>query len=366
MSGSSLDGLDLAFCSFELQRENPGMPLIKTWRLLNGETRAFTEPWRQRLKDLPKANALEIMQADVLFGHYVGDQVNDFLKRRQLEPDFIAFHGHTIFHTPSEGLSVQIGDGAALAVKTTYPVINQFRQQDVANQGQGAPLAAIADKYLLPDYDFCLNLGGIANVTAQLPDQFIAFDICPANQLLNAIAAKLGLEYDDEGRIAASGKADLALLNTLNQEAYYHQDYPKTLDNFWGQQHILSKIENRALSLPDQMRTAAEHITDQIAGSLNRILHKEKISKDLLKLLPTGGGVFNAFLMKRLENKLKASSKVAIHFPDPDFANFKEAILMALMGVLRVENIPNVMHTVTGGQYDTISGAIHQGYSKMI
>lgn len=366
MSGSSLDGLDLAFCSFTIQKESPGKASIEQWELLQGQTLSFSREWKNRLSRLPKADARSIMQADVDFGQYAGRQVNHFLQQYQQEPDFIAFHGHTIFHDPARSLTVQIGDGAAVAAVTSYPVINQFRHQDVACGGQGAPIASIADKYLLSDYDFCLNLGGIANVTAQLPHTTVAFDICPANQLLNALAAQRGLEYDDEGQIAAAGRADAALLDELDQADYYLQDYPKTLDNFWGGQHILNKIEASSLSLPDKMRTALEHIVRQIIKSLENLIRKEPFPQKTLRLLPTGGGVFNTFFVKRLGEQLGQSLNIDMQIPDRAFAAFKEAVLMALMGVLRVENIPNVLHSVTGAERDTIGGAIHQGHKKRI
>lgn len=365
MSGSSLDGLDLALCRFAIQTGHPNDQLIHEWELIEGTTLPFSAKWKERLHSLPSADALDIMQADVDFGHYTGQMVNQFLEKVNTKPDFIAFHGHTIFHDPSKLLTVQIGDGASVAAETSLPVINQFRHQDVACRGEGAPIASIADKYLLADYDFCLNLGGISNVTALLPDKAIAFDIGPANQILNALAAHRQLEYDDEGRIAAAGQVHQPLLEQLNQADYYQQDYPKTLDNFWGRRYILSKLEASELSLEDQMRTAVAHIAHQIAHSLEKLIQKEKLHKQSYRLLPSGGGVFNTFLMKELEQMLEPSN-ITIQTPDPSFAAFKEAILMALMGVLRVENIPNVMCTVTGAARDTIGGAIHQGHSKLI
>lgn len=365
MSGSSLDGLDLALCRFVVQKEPSHGRLIHEWELLRGSTLPFSTQWKERLHTLPAADALGIMQTDVDFGHYTGRLVNQFLEKAGPKPDFIAFHGHTIFHDPSKMLTVQIGDGASVAAETSLPVINQFRHQDVACGGEGAPIASIADKYLLADFDFCLNLGGISNVTALLPDKIIAFDIGPANQILNALAAHRQLEYDDEGRIAAAGQVHQALLEQLNQADYYQQNYPKTLDNFWGRRHILSKLEASGLSLEDQMRTAVAHIAQQIAWSLETLISKEKLHQAGYSLLPSGGGVFNTFLMKELEQQL-AQLNIKVQKPDPDFAAFKEAILMALMGVLRIENITNVMCSVTGAARNTIGGAIHQGHSKFI
>ncbi len=366
MSGSSLDGLDLAFCTFSVQKDRDQHLNIIDWELLKADTLAFSSGWKKRLADLPKVDGLRFMQAHTQFGHYTGLQVNHFLTKHQLEPDFIAFHGHTIFHDPPNQLTVQIGDGSAVAAVTTFPVINNFRHQDVASGGEGAPIAAIADKYLLPEFDFCLNLGGIANVTAQLPHKTLAFDICPANQILNVLASKMGMEYDDQGKIAASGQVHSHLLEQLNQPAYYQKAYPKTLDNFWGGQYLLPKIEASGINLADQMRTAVEHIAQQIDLSLKSIIEQERLEKSVLRLLPSGGGVFNTFLIDRIKKRIAESTNIELHLPEPSFAAFKEAILMALMGVLRVENVPNVLHSVTGARINTIGGSIHQGQSKFI
>ena len=284
----------------------------------------------------------------------------------QLDIDFIASHGHTIFHDPTGRMTIQIGDGAAMAAITGIPVISNFRNQDIAIDGQGAPVAPIVDKYLLNGYDFYLNLGGIANITCTLPEKTIAFDICPANQLLNALANLLHLDYDEGGQIAASGEVIPDLLKQFNQSDFYRIGYPKSLDNAWSGKNILSKIENNPAAIPNQLCTLVEHIAYQIAFAIKQVLRKEAFKKETFTLLATGGGAFNTYLMERLKVHCQKVAPIEVIIPDDHIIQFKEAALMAWMGVMRVENVPNVLHSVTGAKRDSINGAIHQGWKKQI
>lgn len=367
MSGSSLDGVDIAFCSFEVQRSGVGERLIvKDWQILEAETIPFSEKWKVRLSQLPDQNALIFAKTHTYLGHYLGAMLNDFIHRHQIEPHFIASHGHTIFHNPEERLTIQIGDGAAIAALTGFPVISNFRNQDIAINGEGAPVAPIVDKYLLAGHDFYLNLGGIANITSILPNKIIAFDICPANQLLNFLANQLGLEYDEGGQIAATGKIQEELLTIFNQADFYKKSYPKSLDNAWSKTAILNKLEQNSTAIPDQLCTLVEHIAYQISIAIQQIIKKENLQKKNYSILVTGGGAFNTFFIERLKANCQSIGNVEIVLPDSTIIQFKEAILMAWMGVLRIENIPNVMKTVTGADRDSINGAIHQGWKKVI
>lgn len=366
MSGSSLDGLDIAYCHFEVEKENNGQLYVHDWKILAAETIGFSEAWQARLGQLPTQTALSFAKTHTYLGHYFGDMVNDFMNRYQIEPDFIATHGHTIFHDPMGRMTIQIGDGSAMAAKTGFPVISNFRNQDIAIDGQGAPVAPIIDKYLLPGHDFYLNLGGIANITTVLPHKMVAFDICPANQLLNALANRLNLEYDEGGQIAAAGQVLDDLLKEMNRADFYKIAYPKSLDNAWSQTAILSKIADEPTAIPNQLSTFVEHIAYQIAFAIKQVIRKEKIEKKQLSLLATGGGAFNAYLMERLQYHCNLVGNIEVVLPNSDIIQFKEAALMAWMGVMRVENVPNVLQTVTGAKRDTINGAIHQGWKKMI
>ncbi len=361
MSGSALDGLDIAVCHFQI-RHQPDFQ-ITTWNIVVAETVSYSTEWQQHLATLPKSNALELAAAHAQYGHYIGSLVNIFLTQHPLAVDAIASHGHTIFHYPEQKFTTQIGDGAAIAAVTGLPVISDLRALDVASDGQGAPIAAIADKYLFSDFDFCLNLGGIANVTYQNAHKNIAFDISGANQILNALASTLGLAYDDGGHIARTGQVNPMLLKQSNGLDYFHLNYPKTLDNEWVKLHLVQLFYESTLPIQDRLRTAVEHIAEQISISIQSIITQEKIAVSKLRLLATGGGAFNTFLMELIQNKLP---QVEIVIPDPLLISNKEAVMVALMGVMRIENVPNCIHTVTGATRSVIGGAIHQGWKKYL
>ncbi|MEM6321119.1 MAG: anhydro-N-acetylmuramic acid kinase [Bacteroidota bacterium] len=365
MSGSSLDGLDIAYCSFEVEKREDGDLVVHDWGIEKAETSEFTEAWEARLSQLPEQNALAFAKTHTYFGHYTGELVNSFLQRHQVTPDFIAAHGHTIFHDPMGRMSIQIGDGSAIAATTGFPTISNFRNQDVAINGQGAPVAPIMDKYLLPGHDFYLNLGGIANVTAVLPNRkTIAFDICPVNQLLNFLANRLGAAYDAEGQMAAAGEMQPEMLKCINKADFYRTSYPKSLDNSWSKTEILSKLEDNPALIPDQLRTLVEHIAHQINFALRQVIRKEKLNKSKYSILITGGGAFNTFLIERL--RFHCEDLIELVLPDADIIQFKEAALMAWMGVMRVENVPNVLKSVTGADRDSVNGAIHQGWKQQL
>lgn len=362
MSGSSLDGLDIAACSFELNDENPEL----VWALEAGQTLPFSAEWQSRLRQLPQAPALQFARTHCDFGHYCAELLDQFLAAHPFAADFIASHGHTVFHYPAEWrLTVQIGDGAALAARSGLPVICDFRTQDTALGGQGAPLAPIADRLLFGNYDFYLNLGGIANISAQIADRTIAFDIGGANQVLNALAALRGLEYDAEGALAAQGQVLPELLASVDQLPYFTSPWPKSLDNQWVQEQIIPHYLNYSASVEDRLRTACEQLARQLVLSIRQIKQQEQLAQPSYRLLATGGGAMNDFLMERLREHCRAE-QVEIVLPQAHIIAYKEALLMALMGVLRLENRSNCLQSVTGSARDAIGGAIYQGHTKMI
>ncbi len=352
MSGSSLDGLDLAFCEFSIDGTS------FDWKLLIGETMPFSEMWQARLAHLPMQNAEVYAKSHIYLGYYFGELCNAFLKKHNIQPDFIASHGHTIFHDPEHRYSAQIGDGAAIAATTGIQTIDNFRTQDIALNGEGAPIAPIADRYLIPGYDFYLNIGGIVNISCKANDQFIAFDISGANQVLNRLANEMGLPYDNGGQLAASGKLLPDLFEASNTLDYLNNPYPKSLSNQWVQKSLVPLFLEHEGSIPDKLCTMVHHTAYQIQQSILQIVSKENLSKDLYKMIATGGGAHNSFLIKTIQDY---SQQVKLEIPDRNIIEFKEAALMALMGVLRLEGIPNTIHTVTGATRDTISGAIHAG-----
>lgn len=354
MSGSSLDGLDIAFCKFEIENEN-----ISAWELLKAETIPFSEMWQSRLANLPSQSGLVYAKTHAYFGHYMGELVIDFMSRNNVAPDFIASHGHTIFHHPDKRMTAQVGDGGALAATTGLKVISDFRTQDIAIGGEGTPLAPAADKYLFDGYDFYLNIGGIANVSCNVNGKMIAFDIGGANQVLNGLAVLMDQEYDDGGKIAASGKNVNVLLQEVNSIDYFSQKYPKSLDNQWVVQNLLKKYREYPESVENRMRTAVEQLAQQTVSSVLQVVENEGLTKKEYRMLATGGGVFNSFLMQRMQELFKEKIDLEIVIPEQETIEFKEAILMALLGILRLENIPNCLASVTGAKRDTVGGAIY-------
>ena len=296
----------------------------------------------------------------------MAELVNGFMQEHSIEPDFIASHGHTIFHDPSRRFTSQIGCGAALATGTGFPVIDNFRAQDISIDGEGAPVAPIADQLLFAGYDFYMNIGGIANISCNAKGRFVAFDIGPANQILDALAGELDLAYDIDGRIAAQGKTVDDLVQKIDTLPYFQQAYPKSLDNQWVQQVVLPIYQQDDASVADRLHTACIQLAKQTAKAIHHIIEKEKLQKPGYQLFISGGGTFNRFLVEAICTACNAIHPVEVVLPEPSIIEFKEAILMALMGVLRLENRPNCLASVTGAMRDTIGGSIHQGYRKKV
>lgn len=382
MSGSSLDGLDVAYCQFNCKNKlskaksrtgfgNEGFK-IKKWKIKEAKTYPLSNFWKNRLQSLPTASAFELMDAHAAFGQYMGAIVNRFFSEKKIDRkniDLIASHGHTIFHEPAEGFTTQIGDGAGLAVSTECTVINDFRSSDIALGGQGAPLAPMADKMLFPvpeassgsrftRFDFYLNLGGIANITCNINNRFIAFDICGANQILNALANELNLPFDKNGKLAKKGTLDKKLFKQQKNIAFFKNDYPKSLSNQWVQKNQTTAFLKNKNQTENKLNTATELTAQLISGSLNKIIEKENFKKKKYKILVTGGGAYNIYLMKRISFYLKKKN-IEVVTPKKNVIGFKEAALMALLGVMRLENTANCMASVTGAKKDTIGGAIY-------
>jgi anhydro-N-acetylmuramic acid kinase len=341
MSGTSLDGLDIAFCEFEKRGEQWDYTIIQA------ETIPYPEDWHKRLSTIETASAFEYVATDVRFGHLSGQLVEGFMKKHQLKPDFIASHGHTIFHQPSKSITAQIGRGSAIAAETGIPVVCDFRSLDVALGGQGAPLVPIGDQLLFGHIDYCLNLGGFANISFQKGNRRIAFDICPANIVLNHLARLVGRDFDSDGLLADQGRIDESLLKSLNSLAFYYQDPPKSLGKEWVIEHIFPLLDQCGLNVNDQLATCCEHIAIQIA--------KVTPGKAPEKLMITGGGALNIYLV----NRIGFHSKTQIFIPDNLTINYKEALIFAFLGVLRMRNEINCLASVTGARRDSSGGAVY-------
>jgi len=349
MSGSSLDGVDLALCVFE-QRGTQW-----SFQILQSDCVPLGAEWEERLIQLPEENAEAYLQAHAEFGHFLGATARAFLENKEADwpVDLIASHGHTIFHQPAKKYTGQIGDGSAIAAQTGIDTLSDLRAIDIARGGQGAPIVPIGDQLLFSEYKYCLNLGGIANVSDKRTDRIIAYDICGCNQLLNKIANRQGLAYDDGGKLARSGKVNKELLGSLNESAFYAQAPPKSLSNFWVQSVPVQKLTASTLSNEDVLATACEHIAQQVVAAVQA---KESTDADNDKMLITGGGAFNAYLVERIA-ELSALDLVV---PDRELVENKEALVMAFIGALNLNNEVSAFSSVTGAEQNSILGALHK------
>ncbi len=344
MSGTSLDGIDLALCNFIKQKNN--------WKfnIIAANTFPYTNKWKDMLKNSTNLSSLEFIKLHSQYGFLLGNTINKFININNIthKIDFISSHGHTTFHQPDKYINFQIGNGAMIAAKTKIPVICDFRTLDIALGGQGAPLVPTGDKILFNNYDICLNIGGFANISYDdNNNNRIAYDICPANIILNYLANKFGKDYDKNGNIGKKGNVNLDLLRKLNNITYYKKNPPKSLGKEWLYKYFIPIVENYNISDIDKLRTIYEHITIQIANNIN-ILNKKT-------LLITGGGVLNIFLQNLLKNNIK--SKITI--PEKNIINFKEALIFAFLGLLRALNEINCYKSVTGAELDNIGGTIY-------
>ena len=354
MSGSSLDGLDVAWCRFRI---DPGSAaVVEAWEMMAAETLPIPGEWKQRLKALPDGSARDLAQADADLGLLWGAQCLGFMERHACRPQFIASHGHTIFHWPDRGVSTQIGSGAALAACTGIPVVCDFRTSDVALGGQGAPVAPLADRYLFPGYDYYLNIGGIANISFHKAGQWTAFDIGPANQVLNELAREAGMDYDRGGEMAARGQVLPELLERVNGLPFFNQAPPKSLDNGWIRREVLPLYLDRKLPLADRLHTAVEQLAFQTAGAMR---NWGPATDGPVRLFASGGGAYNDFLISRLTAHMTSGRKAGVFLPDPKIIEFKEALLMGLMGAFRLAGLPNCLAEVTGASRDSVGGAVY-------
>jgi len=352
MSGSSLDGMDIVYVEFE---ESGGK---WSYNIVAAECMSYDDSWLQRLRGADKLDAYEYMLLHTAYGRLIGEKINEFIEHNELhhKVQVIASHGHTVFHAPQQGMTAQLGDGAAIAAITGINTVTDLRAMDVALGGQGAPIVPMGEKILLAGYDYYLNLGGIANISANLSSDYIAFDVCPANRVLNMLAETEGKAYDDGGAMAAAGSINTSLLTQLNNQDYYKQPYPKSLANNFGTDVLYPLILSHYLSAADALRTYTEHIVQQVVYAINN----SKLQTINHKLLVTDGGTFNNFLIERLKNAL-AAFNIEVVVPDEKLVKFKEALIMALLGILRWREEYTVMHSVTGASRSSIGGAVWMG-----
>lgn len=345
MSGTSFDGLDIALCHFEKQEKGWNFQIEK------GQTIPYSDLWHQHILTAKDKSFTELWKLHLDFGHYTGNKVRDFLTHHAISPseiDFIASHGHTIFHQPEKHFTFQLGYGGTLATASQVKVIADFRTQDVMLGGQGAPLVPIGDELLFGQYDFCLNLGGIANISYNEKGVRKAFDICPVNMILNHLAGKKNLQYDHDGQIAKSGKITEKLLNKLEKLSFYQLRGPKSLGKEWVATHVLPLLEASSIDTKDKLATATHHIALRIAD----VLHNTSG-----KVLLSGGGSLNKYLLEQIQKHVP--KQVELILPEKKLIDYKEALIFAFLGLLRLSDNNNCLASVTGAEKDHIAGAVY-------
>jgi anhydro-N-acetylmuramic acid kinase len=412
MSGSSLDGLDIAYVHLQ-ERVSGTAQAPRGWdfQFIHTDCYAYSPEWRARLAGATGLSAREYLLLHAEYGRYVGELVGSFIAGKGLEfqVQLIASHGHTVFHDPARRMTAQLGDGSAIAAVTGINVVSDLRSMDVALGGQGAPIVPIGEELLLAGYELLLNLGGIANVSrrggsaggavagagggssagagsrgdgagavgtgagaAVVGGGVVAFDVVPANRVLNELAGDAGMAYDKDGMMAAAGRVDAGLLGRLNALEYYGLGYPKSLANEFGLEVVLPIVRAAGLKTEDALRTYVEHIAKQIylavkdlgaRGELQGVGGTQGAEVTLAtggKMLVTGGGAHNGFLVGRLRERLTELG-VEVVVPEAALVDYKEALVMALIGVLRWREERTVLASVTGAKRDSIGGAVWIG-----
>ncbi|WP_417593264.1 anhydro-N-acetylmuramic acid kinase [Owenweeksia hongkongensis] len=344
MSGTSLDGLDICLCDFT---EKDG---IWAFSILTAETIPYNPQWQERLTYNGSLSANELLALDHDYGILLGNMLQGFLQKNNINAkslSLISTHGHTYYHRPEQGFTFQLGNGPELFAKFQIPVVCDFRRQDVAMGGQGAPLVPIGDQLLFHKNEACLNFGGFANISFAKKETRIAFDICPVNYVLNSLAKELGYDYDYQGLLASKGEVNSELLERLNTLPFYKMNPPKSLGAEWVNEQVFPWIQNSNLGIFDKLRTMTEHVAIQVTNVLNE--------HALKNCIVTGGGAYNAHLIQLIRSK----TNCLIHIPDKEIVEYKEALIFAFMGLLRLQGKHNVIGSVTGAPHSHSSGIIY-------
>ena len=343
MSGTSLDGIDIAEINFTISDD-----MIWNFEIQTSTTTAYSSAWREKLQQAVLLTEEQLVLLNMEYTEYLSEVILNFINTFQIENlDAVCNHGHTVLHQPAKGLTLQIGNLPQLAKLIRQKVVCDFRVQDVQLGGQGAPLVPIGDALLFGQYDYCLNLGGFANISFDNKGQRVAFDICPVNVILNKYAENLGFPYDDRGRIAASGVLNVGLFKQLNGLHFYTEKPPKSLGLEWVREFVLPILDASIMSFEDKLRTVGEHIAIQISSQI----------ETGSTVLVTGGGVYNSFLLSRIQSYKNLDLTV----PPSKLIEFKEALIFGLLGVLKLRGSVNCLSSVTGAKSDHSSGNIYFG-----
>jgi anhydro-N-acetylmuramic acid kinase len=340
MSGTSLDGIDLAFAKISIDSHYSA-------EVVTAITIPYSEEWVRDLKEGMHLCPAQLTLLNEKYTTYLGHCISQFIAQNNFgKLDAICSHGHTILHQPDDGHTLQIGNLPKLATAVDHLVVCDFRVQDVALGGQGAPLVPIGDQLLFGDYEYCLNLGGFANLSSEKGGLRIAYDICPVNVVLNTYAQIIGQPYDDGGAFAKAGTVNNALLKQLNALSFYKQVAPKSLGIEWVHAHIKPLLDTSQALPQDILATFTEHVAVQLA--------EQFVTGS--RVLVTGGGAFNTYLLERV----RAHKAVDLVLPDTKLIEFKEALIFGLLGVLKLEGAVNCLSSVTGAEKDHSSGVIYR------
>lgn len=342
MSGTSLDGVDLAHIEFRLNNQK------WSFEILENETIGYDKSWIENLKLAVDYSPIELQKLNLDYTKLLASIISNFIEKHKIENlDAVCSHGHTILHQPEKGLTLQIGNLPEISNLIQQTIVCDFRVQDVKLGGQGAPLVPIGDRILFSEYDYCINLGGFSNVSFEENGIRIAFDISPVNTVLNYYANLLGMDYDDKGKISRTGNVNEDLLNHLNTLDFYRQKYPKSLGFEFVKEIVLPIIESYEIPVEDKLGTFTEHVALQISLALPvKTGH----------LLVTGGGAYNDFLTERIQSYLP---EMKIIIPSKKILEYKEALIFALLGILKLRGENNVLRSVTGAKKDHSSGEIY-------
>jgi anhydro-N-acetylmuramic acid kinase len=362
MSGTSLDGLDLVAVEFWQTGEK------WQFKIEAAETLEYAAERKNRLKNAPELSGVELIQLHTEYGRFLGSETKRFITENHFQPDIVASHGHTIFHQPEKGFTFQAGSGFEIAAVTEITTVADFRSGDVALGGQGAPLVPVGDRLLFSEYEYCLNLGGFANISFEKNGKRIAFDICPVNIVLNHFAEKQGFYFDKNGEMGRKGKVNSELLKKLNQLDFYRAEPPKSLGREWVEKVFMPVINDFEILDEDKLRTVYEHIAQQIAGEgtdkgegggggTNKGGGTDKggdTNKSEGKMLVTGGGAFNAFLIELISGKTPIELIISAN----EIINFKEALIFAFLGVLKIRGEINCLASITGAKKNHSTGLV--------
>ena len=342
MSGTSLDGLDLVYATLSHDKN-------WSYTIHCAKTFEYEANWHNKLKKSTKLNEKELKQFDVDFGALLGEKINDFLTTNHIHAkdiNLISSHGHTVYHQPEKGITLQIGDGQTTANSTQIKTVNNFRTLDVKLGGQGAPLVPIGDKLLFSKFNYCLNIGGIANLTCESENSIVAGDLTFANMASNYLAQKKNKAYDIDGELASNGCLNEALLYDINQLTYFEKSFPKSLAFEDFSNWFLPVIEKHNISIEDKLNTLGYHLTQTIIKAMSLDSN--------LPLLVTGGGTYNKFWISLFKDY-----GIKLHVPDKLIIDYKEALIFALLGVLKINDEINVLSSVTGATKNSSSGIIY-------